>query len=103
MTVPTTVNGVLQFAGGANLAVTTSFDVWAHQRSHLEIYGTEAIALRQGRPHRASGELALHVLEVLDAFGRSSTDGRHIAITSTAERPAPVPLGADEAVFLAGD
>lgn len=41
VTVPTTVNGVLQFAGGANLAVTTSFDVWAHQRSHIEIYGTE--------------------------------------------------------------
>ena len=58
-----------------------------------------AMAIRQGRPHRASGELALHVLEVLDAFGRSSNEGWHIDITSPAMRPAAVPLGADESVF----
>ena len=31
-----------------------------------------AMAIRQGRPHRASGDLALHVLEVLDALLRSA-------------------------------
>lgn len=46
-------------------------------------------AIATGRPHRASGALALHVLEVMEAFGRSSDAGRHIAIESRVERPAP--------------
>lgn len=156
--VPTTVNGALRFANGANIALSASWDVWGHQRSPIEIYGTEgsllgvdpnhfggrpqwrgpdgtwqpldisahpfgaenhttlsgakvanyrivgvvdmAMAIRQGRPHRASGELALHVLEVLDAFERSSVEGRHIAIGTPVQRPAAVPLGGDESVFL---
>ena len=35
-----------------------------------------AHAIRSGRPHRASGELAFHVLEVMEAFQRSSDSGR---------------------------
>ena len=34
-----------------------------------------AQAIRTGRPHRASGELAFHVLEVMEAFQRSSDAG----------------------------
>jgi predicted dehydrogenase len=155
--VPTTVNGVLQFAGGANVAMSVSWDVWAHQRAPIEIYGTEgsllgvnpnyfggepriserdgpwqpiaiadhpfgadntttrtgarvanyravgvidmAMAIRHGRAHRASGELALHVLEVLDAFERSSAEGRHIPIQTTVQRPEPVPRGRGEEVL----
>ena len=59
-----------------------------------------AAAIREGRPHRASGELALHALEVMEALGGSSVEGRHIVIESTCQRPSPVPLGRDEAVFL---
>ena len=124
--VPTTVNGVLSFASGANVALSHSWDIWKHRRQPLEIYGSEgsmlvpdpnffggepqvarrngdwapldisrhaygelnritrtgahvadhriiglldmAAAIRSGRPHRVSGTLALHVLEVLDAF-----------------------------------
>jgi len=155
--VPTTVNGVLQFTDGANVTMSVSWDVWAHQRAPIEIYGTEgtllgvnpnyfggeprlserggpwqpidiaahpfgvdnittrmgaraanyrvvgvidmAMAIRQGRPHRASGELALHVLEVLDACARSSIEGRHVEMESCAPRPEPVPRGAGEEVF----
>ena len=43
-----------------------------------------AAAIRRGRPHRVSGTLALHVLEVLDAFERSSLEGRHIVIETRA-------------------
>ncbi len=46
-----------------------------------------AHAIRSGEPHRASGELAFHVLEVMEAFGRSSDEGRTIAIASRPERP----------------
>ncbi|MEX3786633.1 Gfo/Idh/MocA family protein [Paraburkholderia sp. BR14374] len=157
--VPTTVNGILHFASGANVSMSASWDVWAHQRAPIEIYGTEgtllgvdpnffggsprvaerdsgfkpldtqhhpfgadnftlrsgahvanyravgvldmAVALRRNRPHRASGELALHVLEVLDAFERSSREGRHIDIDTAVQRPVVVPLGRGEEVFLA--
>jgi predicted dehydrogenase len=55
-----------------------------------------AAAVRDNRPHRASGELAMHVLEVLDAFERSSTEGRHVMIETSCGRPKPLPLGKDE-------
>ncbi|MFG2062705.1 Gfo/Idh/MocA family protein [Micromonospora sp. NPDC048871] len=44
------------------------------------------------RPPRASGELALHVLDIMTALLRSAEEGRRIELTTTAERPAPVPL-----------
>jgi hypothetical protein len=57
-------------------------------------------ALRDNRPHRASGELAVHALEVLGAFERSSTEGRHVMIETSCERPEPLPLGNGEEVFV---
>lgn len=50
-----------------------------------------ALALREGRPPRCSGEFALHVLEVMEAFQRSADSGRHVDITSRPARPAPMP------------
>ncbi|MBI3516443.1 MAG: Gfo/Idh/MocA family oxidoreductase [Proteobacteria bacterium] len=157
VTVPTTVNGTLAFASGANVTLSHSWDVWKHRRVPLEIYGTDgsllvpdpnwfggepmisargddwtsidigahpfgipnrtirtgtpvadyriiglldmAAAIRAGRPHRVSGALALHVLEVLDAFERASVEGRHIAIETRCERPDKLPRGTDEEVF----
>lgn len=49
-----------------------------------------AAAILDNRPHRASGELALHVLEVMEAFGRSSDTGQPVEISTTVERPAPL-------------
>ena len=49
-----------------------------------------ALAIRQNRPHRANGALALHVLEVMEAIGTSASTGRHIEITTPVERPAPL-------------
>jgi predicted dehydrogenase len=43
-----------------------------------------------GRVHRASGDLALHVLELMDGTLRSSADGRRVDLTTTIERPAPL-------------
>jgi len=52
-----------------------------------------ARAIRTGRPHRASGELAFHVLDVMDAIVESGEQGRHVVPASTVERPAPLPIG----------
>ncbi len=136
--VPTHVTGVLEFVSGPVATVIASFDIWAANLPHLEVYGSEgtlsahdpgcfsgrvlirragakewsemplthnaevgrgigvadmAHAIASGRPHRASGELAYHVLDVMQAFGESSETGRHIEITSRCSRPAPLPLG----------
>ncbi len=52
-----------------------------------------ASALVTGRPHRASGALAFHVLEAMHGFHDASVTGRHYQMTSSVERPAPLPLG----------
>ncbi|MEF2072672.1 Gfo/Idh/MocA family protein [Consotaella aegiceratis] len=49
-----------------------------------------AQAVRENRPHRASGDLALHVLEVMEAFQRSSEDGTAVEISTTVAQPAPL-------------
>ncbi len=52
-----------------------------------------ARAIRAARPHRASGALAFHVLEVMEAFQTSSDTGAAVKISSRPERPAPLPAG----------
>jgi predicted dehydrogenase len=52
-----------------------------------------ANAIAAKRPHRASGDLAFHVLDVMLAFQDASESGRHVEIESTCTRPAPLPLG----------
>lgn len=49
-----------------------------------------AHAIRSNRPHRANGDLALHVLEVMEAFHAASESGRTVAITTQTERPMPL-------------
>lgn len=50
-------------------------------------------ATKHGRPHRASGDLALHVLEMMTSIVRSSDEGRRIELTTSCERPAPLRSG----------
>ena len=136
---PTHLTGVIEFQNGAIISVITSFDVWKHTHSPIEIYGTEgslfvpdpngfggpirmrrsgasewsdvplshgyadnsrgigvadmAYALRSGRPHRASGELANHVLDIMHAFHDASDAGKHIELQSKCARPKPLPMG----------
>ncbi len=136
--VPTHVTGALDFVSGPIATVITTFDIWAANLPHLEVYGSEgtlsahdpglfsgrvlihragadewremplthnpkvgrgigvadmAYAITYDRPHRASGELAYHVLDIMQAFGESSESGRHIEIASRCSRPAALPLG----------
>ncbi len=50
-----------------------------------------AHAIRGARPHRASGALALHVLEVMQAFQTASDTGAAVEISTRPGRPAPLP------------
>lgn len=52
-----------------------------------------AHALRSGRPHRANGAVAYHVLEIMEAIHVASAEGRHVPLASTCTRPAAFPLG----------
>jgi predicted dehydrogenase len=53
-----------------------------------------ADAAQTCRPHRMNGELALHVVEVMEAFHVSARAGRKIAIKSHCRQPEPLPEGA---------
>jgi predicted dehydrogenase len=50
-------------------------------------------AIHTGRPHRANGKLAYHVLDIMQAFYESSRAGKHIELSSTCQRPAPLRPG----------
>jgi len=137
--VPTYLAGLLDFECGAIGTLITSFDTWAHNLPHIEIYGTQgtltvpdpntfggpirvkrasnedwsdiptmfpyiensrglgvadmATAIKKGRPHRANGELAMHVLDVMVAIQDSTESDKHVTLESTCARPAPFPLG----------
>lgn len=85
---------------GGQIEMATAAQDWrgaitehAYSNGNFRIIGVAdmAHAIRNNRPHRASGDLAFHVLEVMEAFQRSSDEGRHITIESQPERPAMLP------------
>ncbi|MDF0599471.1 Gfo/Idh/MocA family oxidoreductase [Psychromarinibacter sp. C21-152] len=143
---PTTISALLDFARGAVITLSLSWDVRAHGHRPIELYGTHgslflpdpdffagdvivagtaddaalpaaphpfgrpndpavegranyrgagladmARAIREDRPHRCSGELAFHCLEVLSALPRSGEAGRFVDIESACARPDPFP------------
>lgn len=52
-----------------------------------------AFSLQKKRPARLNGELALHIVEVMEAFHVSSDKGRRIEIESRCKQPEPLPAG----------
>ena len=157
--VPTTYNGIIEFANGVNVNINMSFDVWMSSLPKLEIYGTEgtlilpdpnnfggkikifrkervldslnlyggseppystdydklqeipqvyqqpleyirglgvldmAYALVYGRKHRTNEELIYHVTEAMLSFDESVRTGKVYNMTSTCDRPEPMPRG----------
>jgi predicted dehydrogenase len=57
-------------------------------------------SLRSGRPHRVSGELAFHALEVMTAFDRSAESGKVVSIHSRCDRPEPIPRHTSPGKFI---
>ncbi len=58
-----------------------------------------AWAVRNGRTPRASGALALHVLDVMHAVHEASDRGAHVRTTTGCERPTAMAHGLPEGVF----
>jgi predicted dehydrogenase len=49
-----------------------------------------AEAITEGRPHRASGELAYHVLDIMHGIHDASASGTYYALKSSCSRPEPM-------------
>ena len=137
VTVDTHETGLLEHESGALTTLIMSFDTWAAQLPHIEVYGSAgslsvpdpnqftgdvclwtaggdqwqvltpeagfvgagrgiglfdlAGALDEDRPHRASAELARHVLDVMESVQRSARTGVAVDVSTTCERPERVP------------
>ena len=85
---------------GGKVEIATASEDWreipvehAYADGNYRILGLAdmAQAICQDRPHRTSGALAFHVLEVMEAFQKSSDLGESVAIESRPARPAPMP------------
>jgi len=49
------------------------------------------LAIRDGRPHRASAEMAFHVLDVMQSILESAERNEFVAVASSCERPEALP------------
>ena len=54
-----------------------------------------ARAIREGRPHRAQGALAYHVLDAMISMSEAATSGAYVDVESTVEVPDPLPADWD--------
>jgi predicted dehydrogenase len=52
-----------------------------------------ATAMLNGRAHRASGDLAYHILDIMHAVIEASNSGRHVHLASTVKRPEAMVVG----------
>lgn len=89
---PNTFKGPVQVQKGRDgdwedVPITYPEDVWrgigAADMAH---------AIASGRAHRASGDLAYHVLDLMHALDDASQKGAHIPIEAGFEQPALLPL-----------
>ncbi|GLS18273.1 oxidoreductase [Labrys miyagiensis] len=142
---PTSIQALLAFKSGAQIAFMASWDVWAHGQLPLELHGTTAsmrvpdpnwfggeVSLAIGRqpweahatskdrfgeanwpkdapgvanyrglgladmargildkrPHRANGEIGLHVLAIMEGILTAAAENRTVTIEQGCDRPA---------------
>jgi predicted dehydrogenase len=64
---------------------------WGKQNNLRGIGITDmAEAIEEDRPHRASGEMAYHVLDIMHGIHDASASGKYYALQSNCERPQPL-------------
>jgi predicted dehydrogenase len=52
-----------------------------------------AYGIAAGRPHRANGQMAYHVLDLMHALLEAAEEGEQRQIESDCQQPAPLPMG----------
>lgn len=93
---PNTFGGPIRLAVGDQREVEWKECPITHQYTdNMRSIGAAdmAKAIATGRKHRASGELAYHVLEIMEAFEKSSNSKAYYELKSTCEQPAAMPVG----------
>jgi predicted dehydrogenase len=90
---PNTFDGEVALFTGARPEWTT-LPPSAGYRDAARGYGLLdlALALESGTPHRASADLAFHVLDVMESLHAAATTATTVDVTSTCTVPPPVPL-----------
>ncbi len=89
---PNFFGGAIEFASASqDWKIMPTQHAYADDNYRIVGVADMAQAIRDDRPHRASGALAYHVLEVMLAFPASSDTGAAVAIKSRPERPAMLP------------
>jgi predicted dehydrogenase len=56
-----------------------------------------AYAIQTGRPHRAHGDMAFHVLDIMHAFEDASNSNQQVLVQSTCARPLALPVDLPQA------
>lgn len=56
-------------------------------------------AIQTGRSHRASGDMGLHALEIMEGFFTSANSGQYYEVKSRFERPEPMEMNVPDYVF----
>ena len=51
-----------------------------------------AVAIKNGRPHRNSGRMVTHVVDIINTLHESNDQGKRIDLVTSCERPAPLPV-----------
>ena len=51
-----------------------------------------AVGIKNGRPHRANGRMASHVVDIMNALHESSDQGKRIELVTSCERPKALPV-----------
>ncbi|MEO4044404.1 Gfo/Idh/MocA family oxidoreductase [Hoeflea sp. CAU 1731] len=59
-----------------------------------------ALAILEGRPHRCSLELALHVIDIMTSILKSGETGEFVTITTGCERPRPLAMEEARAMLV---
>jgi predicted dehydrogenase len=79
----------------ANVASTFGRPNWPVADPHIANYrglglAEMARAIAENRPHRANGEVGLHVLAVMAGILEAATERRRVDIAQSCDRPAPL-------------
>jgi predicted dehydrogenase len=122
---PTNIHALLEFANGATVTLSASWDVFAHRHANMELYGSEgsiyvpdpnffggevlatkrtagladmAVGILESRDYRCSLDRTLHGIEIMTGILKSGETGKFVEMKTICTRPAA--LGPKEAKAL---